>query len=88
MHCKSLWINGSAECINVNAKLIPGVHIVWIDQVNEGLSNVGQATYKIAYLSRKDSGRDIQVVKPYKCGLCGSWIAMVQAGALSGPLVR
>ncbi len=37
----------------------------------KGLNNVGQVNPEDCYLSRKDSGlqgRDIQVVKPYKCG--------------------
>ncbi len=39
-----------------------------------GLSNVGQVNPGSCYLSRKDCGlhrRDIQVVKPYKCGWQG-----------------
>ncbi len=58
-----------------------------------GLNNVGLVNPEDCYLSRKDSGmqgRDIQVVKPYKCGWRGpaGRLPNVWNGHFTGPLVR
>ncbi len=54
---------------------ILGVYIVYGQtKQRRGLNNVGQVNPEDCYLSRKDSGlhcREIQVVKPYKCGQRG-----------------
>ncbi len=58
-----------------------------------GLNNVGQVNPKDCYLSRKDSGlqdRDIQVVKPCKCGRWGPASSLINVwnGNPAGPCPR
>ncbi len=48
--------------------LIPGIHIVWIDQVKKGLEQCWSCEPTILLIKQKGLWPVSQVVKPYKCG--------------------